>query len=70
MNFSQALELIKKGHRLQRREWNGKGMYIMQLEALIGLEPFLVMKSAAAKTVPWVASQTDLLAEDWQLFVG
>lgn len=27
--------------------------------------PYLVMKTADGAFVPWVASQTDLLAEDW-----
>jgi hypothetical protein len=29
--------------------------------------PFLVMKTADCHLVPWLASQTDLLAEDWYL---
>jgi hypothetical protein len=28
MNFSQALDLLKQGNRLQRSGWNGKGMYV------------------------------------------
>ena len=27
--------------------------------------PFIAMKTADEKIVPWLASQTDLLAEDW-----
>ncbi len=32
-----------------------------------GLEvaPFILMKTADNKLVPWLASQTDVLAEDW-----
>lgn len=29
------------------------------------LENFIVMKTADNKLVPWLASQTDVLAEDW-----
>lgn len=29
------------------------------------LDPFIVMKTAANTLVPWLASQTDVLAEDW-----
>lgn len=28
MNFSEALEEIKAGKRLQREGWNGKGMFV------------------------------------------
>lgn len=27
--------------------------------------PFIAMKTADDKVVPWLASQTDILAEDW-----
>lgn len=29
--------------------------------------PYLMMKTVDDEFVPWVASQTDLLAEDWQV---
>lgn len=32
--------------------------------------PFIGMKTADDKFVPWLASQTDVLARDWQLFEG
>src|SRR4051812_290525 len=28
-SFSDALERLKAGHRLQRQGWNGKGMYVV-----------------------------------------
>lgn len=31
------------------------------------LLPFLAMKTADEKVVPWLASQTDILAEDWTI---
>jgi len=30
------------------------------------LLPFIAMKTADDKVVPWLASQTDLLASDWE----
>ena len=33
----------------------------------IELCPFIAMKTADNKVVPWLASQTDILAEDWQV---
>ena len=29
------------------------------------LRPFIAMKTVDSEVVPWVASQTDILAEDW-----
>lgn len=29
--------------------------------------PYITMKTADDKIVPWLASQTDVLAEDWQI---
>lgn len=31
------------------------------------LLPFIAMKTADDKVVPWLASQTDMLAEDWMI---
>lgn len=71
MNFSQALILLKAERVLQRSGWNGKGMWIkLQVpdsNSKMSL-PYLYMKTADNKLVPWLASQTDILAEDWQLF--
>jgi hypothetical protein len=32
--------------------------------------PHIDMKTADGKIVPWVASQTDILAEDWEVVHG
>lgn len=69
-NFGDALEILKRGGRVARRGWNGKGMYI---EAQFPDEhskmtlPYIFMKTACDNVVPWLASQTDLLSEDWEL---
>lgn len=36
-------------------------------DGLVPYRPYLAMKTVDDDVVPWVASQTDLLAEDWQL---
>lgn len=76
MNFEQALALIKTGHLLTRPSWNGKGMYVLFVSGqMIRLyypeypyESFVAIKTADEKMIPWVISQSDLLAEDWQEF--
>lgn len=37
---------------------------------VIDYSPHIDMKTADGKCVPWLASQTDILAEDWELFSG
>ena len=40
---------------------------IMGEGAQITYRPHIDMKDAEGKVVPWLASQTDMLAEDWAL---
>lgn len=67
--FEQALPHIKNGIRMHRRGWNGKGMYVEiqrpDEHSKMSL-PYIFMRTADGKLVPWLASQTDLLAEDWE----
>ena len=76
-DFSKALEFVKAGYKISRGGWNGKGMWLALIEdwtigakhevAVAGLLPlpFIAMKTADQCFVPWLASQTDILAEDW-----
>jgi hypothetical protein len=36
-----------------------------QPDKLVPYGPYLAMKTATGEVVPWLASQTDILAEDW-----
>ena len=74
MNFSEALESMKAGAKVYRDNWNANGivvfLYYPQSEDLVN--PFLVVdtQSSGSKTktrVPWLPSQTDILAEDWNI---
>lgn len=75
-DFGQAIAALKSGIRVARRGWNGKDMWIKlcrpegdyTLESdgkTYGRLPYIYMKTADDKLVPWLASQTDVLAEDW-----
>jgi hypothetical protein len=69
MNFGQVLEALKDGEHLTRAGWNGKDMWIhLQVpdENSKMRRPYIYMKPIDGDLVPWVASQSDLLAEDWQ----
>lgn len=69
MNFGQAIEKLKAGKQVAREGWNGKGMHLELKEGnpLELLRDHIVMKTVDGTRVPWVASQTDILAEDWVL---
>lgn len=101
MNFSQALESLKLGSKIQREGWNGKGIYLTLVQGYpvnghlnadsVDSEvegktqgkagqmlSHIVMKTAGdsqfwgagySDYVPWLASQTDILAEDWNILL-
>lgn len=68
-SFSHALDLLKNGLRVQRAGWNGIGMWIAvqrpDENSKMSL-PYIYMKTVAGDLVPWLASQTDILSEDWR----
>lgn len=73
ISFSEALTELKLGKRLSRTNWNGKGQFI-QLQSPDDnskmSRAYLYITTVDAHKVPWVASQTDLLAEDWFIVEG
>ena len=67
-DFGAALGFLKNGYKLEREGWNGKGMWIALQSPDENSKmtlPYIYMKTAQGGFVPWLASQTDLLAEDW-----
>jgi hypothetical protein len=79
MYFGQAIETLKEGKRVARKGWNGKNMWLVLCDfnqnTIIFPEfkdemeykrlPWIGMKTADNGFVPWLASQTDVLADDW-----
>jgi len=70
MTFGDALLNLKSGCKVARSGWNGKGMWLMlqvpDANSKMTL-PYIYMKTVTEDLVPWLASQTDVLAEDWQV---
>jgi hypothetical protein len=69
MSFSKALQNIKQGQRVTREGWNGKDMYIELQTPDEGNKmtlPYIYMSTVGGDLVPWLASQTDILAMDWK----
>ena len=92
LSFGFAIEALKKGYKVARNGWNGKGMWLSMSGPLggrvIGADDFwsennrnyarqfggatvlpcITMKTAdGAILMGWLASQTDMLAEDWAI---
>ena len=70
MDFSDALAYLKDGVQIARSGWNGKNMYL-ELQTPTTLSkmtlPYIYMRTAQGDLVPWLCSQTDMLADDWEL---
>lgn len=71
MTFGEAIEALKEGKFAARNGWNGKAMWLRLQEpdgdSKMTL-PYIYMSTADKEIVPWLASQTDILAEDWFAF--
>ena len=67
-DFGLALSKLKRGLRVARSGWNGKGMWLELQRPDGGSKmtlPYVYMSTVTGDLVPWLASQTDVLAEDW-----
>lgn len=82
MDFGKAIQELKNGKKVAREGWNGKNQYIelatnicyMNSEAeIINAEHEAIGNKAIAFVgtsgvqLGWLASQADMLAEDWQV---
>ena len=80
MSFGLAIEAMKKGKLVARSGWNGKGMWIVMIhpgnamytkvgtDGAFPMQPCIGMKTADDNMQPgWLASQADMLADDWQI---
>ncbi|MDH5602277.1 MAG: DUF2829 domain-containing protein [Gammaproteobacteria bacterium] len=90
LSFSAAVYMMKKGHKLARAGWNGKGMWCIyvpgtkkaelrpgtpyathlprrkNVEILPHFDMYTVNSQGRRAMLPgWLASQSDIDAEDW-----
>lgn len=76
LNFGQALEALKRARRSPAVAGTGRACGSCcrrPTRRATGIPegtvckflPYIMMKTATGDLVPWLASQTDLLAEDW-----
>lgn len=82
VNFGTALEAIKAGKKAAREGWNGKNQYI-QLATCISYKSAageivncehdsignkaIAFVGTSGVQMGWLASQSDMLAEDWHI---
>lgn len=80
-DIGQAVRWLQMGDRVRRRGWNGKGMHLVLSAAgtaMIENEgrpgftrtpvlPHVLLFNAQGEYIPWLCSQADLLAGDWEL---
>ena len=70
MEIGEAVLFMRRGHRVLRDGWNGKNMWLAlqvpDANSKMSL-PYVYMRTADGKLVPWLCSQTDLLANDWRV---
>lgn len=69
-DFSWALKQVKAGKKIQRDGWNGKGLTV-QAQYPDGQSKmtlaYLYIEYPDGKRCPWLASQTDIMADDWNV---
>lgn len=69
LDIGEALEFLRDGARVRREGWNGKGMWLELQVPDAGskmTQPYVYISTAQGDLVPWVCSQADLLANDWE----
>lgn len=82
MSFGLAIEAMKKGKKCRRAGWNGKNQHIELASAISYMSPDGVVVNAEHEAIGnkaiafcgtsgvqmgWLASQADMLADDWEI---
>ena len=76
MNIYEAIEALRDNEKVARKGWNGKDMWLVmfdcnmyKLEGYSQLEfpSYIGFKTVQNTLVAWCPSQTDIMAEDWEI---
>lgn len=79
-SFGEAIKYLKRGFKVARNGWNGQNQYLVYVEPWDNkfyeviekddmpgtLYPYIAMKTKGNAFVPWLASQADMIEEDWR----
>lgn len=70
MTFGDALKQLHNGNAVVRGGWNGRGQHLKlqvpDADSKMTL-PYIYITTVQGDRVPWLASQTDMLATDWSI---
>lgn len=84
MTFGLAIEAAKKGHRIARAGWNGRQQFVELASGISYVAPdgnivnsahdaigncAFAFNGTSGVQMGWLASQADMLAEDWSIVV-
>ena len=82
MDFGKAIEALKRGETVARSGWNGKGQYIELATNIAYVNPAgniinvehdaidskaIAFVGTSGVQIGWLATQSDMLAEDWEI---
>lgn len=82
LSFGLAIEAAKRGLKIARRGWNGKGQYVELATCISYANPrgeivnseheaignrALAFVGTSGVQMGWLASQADMLADDWMI---
>lgn len=68
--FGWAVRQLWRQKKVFRKGWNGKGLHLSLQMPDFGSKmslPYIYMKTSDNQLIPWVATQGDLLSNDWQV---
>lgn len=81
MNFGEAIKAVKAGKKIQRAGWNGKNQYVELATCISYKNPegkiinaeheaignaAIAFAGTSGVQLGWLASQSDMLANDWR----
>ena len=72
MNYAAALQALIDADdvKVARAGWNGKGQWVGMQKPDANSKmtvPYTYLRTVSGDFVPWVPSQTDQLATDWEI---
>lgn len=82
MTFGEAIKAVKEGKRISRKGWNGKNQYVELATCISYRDPdgeivnvdhddignaALAFVGVSGIQLGWLATQTDMLADDWEV---
>ena len=70
MKIGAAVEALQDGYSVQREGWNGpdQSLELQSPDENSNMTlPYIFINTVDKEKVPWLASQTDILADDWTI---